>query len=359
MAKGPLLSERVKDYLAQLYLEQPAISAKEARQRLRSEGLLAKVGNKESPSQSAVDKELRRIRHRIGTPSSNPKDRPWTLGVSETIESSLTSVHTRVLLEILLACQVVGAPFTIRDASWAIKLLPALWDRPSASIYAWARRYSKREQLAEARGERPDTAAMDSEMAFTVARLREEPSVLARQWMYNTALASGAVRRPWMRHDPTDPKPVRLGELPGSNVVLEPTFFTGLEWSLRIGIEAQLNVWPRSHAIYQEASFPVEAVYVMWLRCIGSLSAFKQLEPDKRAATADELWREIGSHAGAEPMEEAILKDPIGPVAWTQWQPRILGQLGYVWHQADITIQEVLRADNKPEGGPDGQTRAG
>ncbi len=119
---------------------------------------------------------------------NKPVDRPWNIGISD--EMGIHPDATGYLLEIWKRCTVIGVPFTIREAKWAVRLRTALDMGYSKGIHAsqqWAFQYATRERAAEVLVQSVDTTDLDAFLAFRMI------GNAWRHWEYFAAVNTGII----------------------------------------------------------------------------------------------------------------------------------------------------------------------
>lgn len=121
MAKGPLITGKVKQLIAQVFLEKPGLRAKEIQAEV-SRRMNENGGN--WPSLSVVEKLLVDIRKRHNESITSPDnlDAPWHMGILEKYPVSPEAIP--YILKALWwgSKNFKELEFTIRQAKWAARL---------------------------------------------------------------------------------------------------------------------------------------------------------------------------------------------------------------------------------------------
>lgn len=127
MAKGPHLTDRIKQMIAEIYVAdhqiRPGRAQEELLKRMKAEGLDEIFGSN-YPSRSTVSKELKSLRERdeARSPKSQGLDEPWTIGSLS--EYPIPSDVLPRLFPIWLTNQENPAspPLSVREARWIAQL---------------------------------------------------------------------------------------------------------------------------------------------------------------------------------------------------------------------------------------------
>ncbi|MFC2047213.1 hypothetical protein ACFLTK_02920 [Chloroflexota bacterium] len=116
MAKGPVITDRVKQQIAGVYLEHPDWRAKEVQYEV--DCLLSGRG----PGLSAVQKELTKIRKRDKERSSELRslDRPWSIGTL--MEYDIPPEALPKIVQMQDFGRQTEKPLSIREARWVGRL---------------------------------------------------------------------------------------------------------------------------------------------------------------------------------------------------------------------------------------------
>ena len=169
MAKGPYLTRKIKELIANIYFDDRQIKPAKARElllkRMRAEGLDEIFGSN-FPSVSTVSKELKGCRDKdeARSPESKELDKPWSIGriAAEGYDIPPESIPT--LLELQEYRANLRLRFTVRDAWWASRLLPLIKPRvlpPVQVLHIWVKEYSDLQEVAELTGTDFDTSELD------------------------------------------------------------------------------------------------------------------------------------------------------------------------------------------------------
>ena len=121
MAKGPRITPNVRNKIANIFLKDRSLIAKEVVEELR------KSLGEQAPRLSAVQKELTKIRRNPNV--SSELDRPWALGALVKYEIPAEIVPTIIdLLRIRNSSGIIsGRSFlTIRQVLWVARLSPLI-----------------------------------------------------------------------------------------------------------------------------------------------------------------------------------------------------------------------------------------
>ena len=127
MAKGPYLTDEIRELIADIYREDPPIKPTRARglllDRMRERGLNEFFGSN-YPSVSAVSKALKEFRRidQERTPQSKKLDGPWS--ILTLAEYPISPEALPVVLEEWMTAQIRDRPLTIREALWLDRLYP-------------------------------------------------------------------------------------------------------------------------------------------------------------------------------------------------------------------------------------------
>lgn len=121
MAKGPRITNEIRNKIASLFLEDRQRRAKEIQVKL------SQLYGDKSPGLSAVQKELTKIRRNPNV--SSELDKPWVLGALGKYDIPAEIVPT--IIELLRSRnnsgEIVGRSFlTIRQALWVTRLAPLM-----------------------------------------------------------------------------------------------------------------------------------------------------------------------------------------------------------------------------------------
>ena len=142
MAKGPLISQAMRELIAAIAVEKDALLAKEVRQEAanRVRGTGGRV-----PGLSTVQKVVTAAREK------DPRDRPWNLGAS--LAFSIPESATGALMRVKAWCMAAGLTLTLRDAQWIARLISILPEDEHfdpAHLYKYAHMYAIRERVHKA-----------------------------------------------------------------------------------------------------------------------------------------------------------------------------------------------------------------
>lgn len=211
MAKNPLITDKVRRVIAEIYLEHPDCRAKEIRDRvearLHKQNLRSKPG---WPGISAVQKELTKIRANLDKrpPEVKELDKPFSLGTL--VKYPIPPEALPTVLEAWAHYRKGTTNFTIREALWFARLSGALSlfekvgdkDRSLANLVIW---YAIRESAYEAIGEDIDTTDLDTGV-LGLLKLEEEKEEdknrlpLVYEWIQEQRAKIALVEKP-----PTNP----------------------------------------------------------------------------------------------------------------------------------------------------------
>jgi hypothetical protein len=229
MAKNPLITDEVRQVIAEIYLKHPDWRAKEIRDgveaRLHKQNPRSKPG---WPGLSAVQKELTKQRktNDARPPESKRLDEPWSLGAS--VNFGISPEANRDLFDIWRVSLAIDRPISIRQARWIVhlrtlypsylysqkeyfeKVMRNLW----LISQSWL--YSIREQVSEIVGEEYfDTTDLDAASFMPL-------------WEHATAVATGKV--PSVK-------------FPSEQLTKLEEYGTTLEGPPRAGSSVELAVW--------------------------------------------------------------------------------------------------------------------
>lgn len=154
MAKGPLITDKVKQLIAETYLEHPDWRAKEIQYEV--DHLLIGKG----PGLSAVQKQLTKIRRRHGEITSEPEDGPWNVATLEQYPIPAEALPS-VLHAWIYVREHINISFTVRQAKWVARLYAVIKDIPNLVTAAW---YYNQNELVTRITEsdaKPDTEGVD------------------------------------------------------------------------------------------------------------------------------------------------------------------------------------------------------
>jgi hypothetical protein len=171
MAKGPYLTDKIREMIAEIYRADPGVKPLKAQEklleRMKVQGLNEIFGSN-YPSRSTVSVELKSLRknNEARLPDSKSLDELWWLGclrqsgISAEAMPIVMAVYRRALgvsREITREGQVAyrrlenSKELTIREAQWIAKLYKVI-DDPDL-LWDWAWLYARQEWLAEVTGE--------------------------------------------------------------------------------------------------------------------------------------------------------------------------------------------------------------
>src|ERR1035437_9421701 len=162
MAKGPVITENIRQEMAKIYVAHPEWRAKEVENELKG-----KLKEK-APGLSSIQKELKRIRVREDeiSPEEKELNRTWTIGALT--QHELPPEAVRLLL--LIRRQRKKEQRTllkIREAVWVARLFairpsgPIKQSRPMDLLATWGEAYALREKICRISNAACDTSDLD------------------------------------------------------------------------------------------------------------------------------------------------------------------------------------------------------
>ena len=167
MAKNPLITDEVRQVIAEVYVMHPDYRAKEVQNEVhaRLRQLNAHV-KPDWPGLSAIQKELTKIRKNDSERSTEAKglDRPWSVGTVNDFIIPPEVIPTLIQIQANIR-KDDGLLLTIREARWValIYLIPtvkAVMENESL-INALAKTYAIREEVSELCNTILDTSDLD------------------------------------------------------------------------------------------------------------------------------------------------------------------------------------------------------
>ena len=176
MPRGPKAREVVRSATRTLAVDQPGLTYRDIRQRVRqTHGALI-------PGQDWFRKEVADARRK----RDPDLDAPWSMAAFVTSPSFISqAAHdaTGDLLTLWRMASLMDEPFTVRHAIWAVRLRGAFKDLGFGQLYRFARQYAARERsgLAEV-----GSADIDADLAF-----RSMMTPRWSLWVYNSGEKSG------------------------------------------------------------------------------------------------------------------------------------------------------------------------
>lgn len=182
MAKGPHLTDRIKELLAQIYVTDRQTRPAKARELLlkamKAEDLDEFFGA-DYPAISTVSKELKSLRERdtARPPESKRLDQPWSLGCLANRDYHIPAEALRL---VMIACEKRLSEddvLTIREALWIGRLYGVL--ECTDLVYDWAFLYALWEMVYEAQGKAFNSKELDLEMMRTPEAARETQREIA------------------------------------------------------------------------------------------------------------------------------------------------------------------------------------
>ena len=168
MAKGPIVTDSIKVFIADIYKKHPKWKAKEVRNVASS---LLHDANPELPvsfpSLSTVQNVLAIVRK---PKPIDPEDKPWSIGKS--VQFNLSPEATADLLQIWAFCLAAGREFTIRQAKWACYLRTTSYTffapnnkLETYELYNFSTLYANRERISKALNN-PDVDTSDLDVVL-------------------------------------------------------------------------------------------------------------------------------------------------------------------------------------------------
>jgi len=170
MAKGPYLTDRIRQMIAEIYHAEPQVKSGKARekllQRMKAEGLNETFGSN-YPSRSTLSVELKSLREKneARPPESKGLDQPWTIGSLSKYpippealpivmaiyrKAPTTSREITPEGEVAYVMLENSRALTIREAQWIARLYKVI-DDPDL-LWDWAWLYAQDEWVAEVTG---------------------------------------------------------------------------------------------------------------------------------------------------------------------------------------------------------------
>ena len=158
--RGPNITPQARRVIAEVYVLDHAQTAKEVMREVHKR-LGASQRRPGWPGESAISKELTRLRKKDNERESDPLNMPFSLGA--VFDQNIPAEAIPMLVEI----QYIS-PMTLRQARWVAKLYIAAHKYDYASIgdeptllYNLAATYALREEACELTGESCDTSDLD------------------------------------------------------------------------------------------------------------------------------------------------------------------------------------------------------
>ena len=160
MPKGPLITDKVKQLIAEVYLQHRDWRAKEVQYEV------AHRMNGNGPGLSTVQKELTKIRRKDAERSLESKglDRPWSIGTL--LDCSIPPEVIPILIRLQAESRKDGKLLlTVREARWIARLylIPTVSELVNSldAIKALAMTYANREKISELCNQVLDTSDLD------------------------------------------------------------------------------------------------------------------------------------------------------------------------------------------------------
>jgi len=147
MAKGPIITAKVRQLIAEVYLQYPKWRAKEIRKEV-SKRLVNEnpISRPDWPGLSIIQKELVSIRRRNNEMAAESQglDGPW--GTSNLAEYPISPEALPSVLQVwVYVRENMNKPFTIREAQWAGRLYATAKD--IATLAKFALRHALNERI--------------------------------------------------------------------------------------------------------------------------------------------------------------------------------------------------------------------
>lgn len=186
MAKGALITDKTRCLIVDIFLNNPKLRAKEIHAEVE------RVMGSNSPGESAVQKEVTKIRRRLAEMPASDLDKLWSIGALSKYKYDFLPEIIPILIEaqklqMQSKYEAVKEGLTIRHAQWIARLYPLITEiyvrKYSAELdeskipvnkeYLWmvwviADMYAQMEKISEIVGkEYQDTTEQDKEFFIT------------------------------------------------------------------------------------------------------------------------------------------------------------------------------------------------
>lgn len=127
MAKGPIITDAVEAFIAQVYLQHPKWKASEVRNEVSF--ILHKNNSKllsSWPSLSTVQKVLATVRRKMKETLVDPQEKLWSMGTLDKYPIPPETIPA--IIEVWKSRIEQGEGFTIREAKWAARWSAVITD---------------------------------------------------------------------------------------------------------------------------------------------------------------------------------------------------------------------------------------
>ena len=191
MAKGPVITENIRQKIAVIYVDHPEWRAKEVEAELREE-----LKDK-APGLSSVQKELGRIRTREAerSPEEEKLNRIWTIGDLALHEITPEAVRLLLLIQNQRGKEL-RAQLKVREALWVARLYavresgPIKQIRPLDLLASWGEAYALREKVCMISNTACDTSDLDEGLLKNIRRVNEKQADKAAKELIEEFLES-------------------------------------------------------------------------------------------------------------------------------------------------------------------------
>src|ERR1039457_71017 len=175
MAKGPVITENIRQEMAKIYVEHPTWRAKEVENELKGKF------KEKAPGLSSIQKELKRIRSREAerSPEEEKLNRIWTIGDLAVHELPAEAVRLLLLIQNQRKRELRGL-LKVRAALWVARLYairesgPVKQMRPLDLLATWGETYALREKVCTISNTACDTADLDEGLLGDFGQVLED-----------------------------------------------------------------------------------------------------------------------------------------------------------------------------------------